>query len=188
MATSAKDWKGSKGLELELPSENTALVRRPGPEALLRKGVLPDAMRPMITDMIKSGQGMRREDVDKMAADPEMIIGMMDTMDRVLCLTVIQPHVIYPRGVKTPSLDNDGFPVYAMGSDDEMVTIPPEDRHPERLYADDVDFEDKQFIFQFVVGGTKDIARFREQSGVSVGDVPDVEDDVVPPFGTTVAS
>lgn len=179
MATSAKEWQKVKGEELELPSGNVALVRRPGPETLLRKGVLPDAMASKITEMIRSGKGMRPEDAKEMAESPEAILDMMDAMDRVMCQVVIQPHVLYHRGVKTENLDRHGRPVYRLPDKGEKaVDIPDDDRDPEALYSDEVDFEDKSFLFNFAVGGTRDIARFRRDSRISLGDVPDEPSDV----------
>lgn len=170
--TGKKQWQKQRGEELELPSGNVALVRRPGPAALLRKGVLPDAMSEMISEMISKGQGLSNQQSADLAKDPEMLGGMIIAMDKVLCAVVLAPHVLYHVGKKDP-VTGAWQPVY--DNDPTAVEIPYDERDEDALYADDVDFEDKSFIFNYAVGGTRDIARFREESDVLVATLSDVE-------------
>lgn len=175
MATSAKNWKSTKSIELTLPSENVALVRPPSPDLLLRKGVLPDSMASMVSDLINSGKGMSKKAAADLAAQPGMVDTMMDTMDRVLVAVVLEPHVLYHKGVKG---ENGVWREPRRGED--AVEIPEADRDPEALYADEVDFEDKSFIFNYVMGGTRDVAKFRLESSLPVGDLQDGQDDEGP--------
>jgi hypothetical protein len=175
--TGKKQWQKQRGEELELPSGNVALVRRPGPAALLKKGVLPDAMASMISDMIATGKGMSKEQSKAMANDPEMLTGMMEAMDKVLCAVVLSPHVLYHIGQKNAA----GAWEAVFENHPANVEIPYDERDPEALYADDVDFEDKSFIFNYAVGGTRDVARFREESDLSLATLSDVEGGVSEP-------
>lgn len=47
----------------------------------------------------------------------------------------------------------------------KVTPAPPEGtpRKPNVLYVDDVDLEDKGFVFSFVVGGTANIVKWREE-------------------------
>lgn len=50
--------------------------------------------------------------------------------------------------------------------------IEEEYRDPEALYIDEVEMDDKMFIFGWAVGGTADLERFREESAAVLADVP----------------
>lgn len=163
MATSVKGkaktkntWKRKKGEDLELPSGNVALVKRPGMEAFLTEGIIPDSLMGIINDAIAKGRGMSREKMSEVSKDPKMVNDMMDAMDRVLVKVVIEPKVL---GHK----DSSGN------------VIPEEARDDDYVYTDDVDFEDKAFIFNYAVGGTRDLERFRSETRASVDAVQDVD-------------
>jgi hypothetical protein len=138
---------------------------------------MPDAMGKMVADMIAAGKGMKKEDVAEIGKDPEAVLGMLEAMDKVLCTVVISPKVRYHKGVKTDKLDADGHPIYRDPEEGETAVDIPLDERTDDFYSDDVDFEDKSFIFNFAVGGTRDLARFRRQAGVLMGNVPDGEND-----------
>lgn len=166
--STARTWKRSKGEELSLPSDNVAIVKRPGPEAFLAKGLLPDNLTPIVEEAIRSGKGMPQDKTDELAKDPEAILGMLDAMDRILCTVVIEPQVTYH---KRPVVGEDGEPLKDAKGKEQMEDIPEEERDDELLYSDDVDLEDKMFIFNFAVGGTRDLERFREEHGAGLGDL-----------------
>jgi len=151
-------WTKKRGEDLLLPSGNTARVRRPGPEALLKKGVLPDALAAQVQEMIAKGKGtISQKQTEELGNDPETVLAMLDAMDRVLCTVVLEPKVLYHRNDKGEDI--------------------PEEEREDGIYTDDVDFEDKSFIFQYAVGGTRDLARFRRETGISLGDVSDEQGD-----------
>jgi len=49
-------------------------------------------------------------------------------------------------------------------------------RQDDLVYADMIDIEDKMFIFNFAVGGTRDVEQFRAGSLQSLGSMDDVKD------------
>jgi hypothetical protein len=156
--STAKGWKRNKGEELELPSGNVALVKRPGPQALLSKGILPDTLMPIVQQAIKSGKGLRPEDTEAMMKDPEKIVEMLDAMDRLLVEVVVEPTVAYHKEL----------------IDDEWVDIPADERDEDTfVYTDDIDMDDKMFVFQYAVGGTRDLERFRHEHAAGLGNLPD---------------
>jgi hypothetical protein len=137
-------------IELTLPSidpesgeHNVCLVKRPGPQGLVSMGILDslDSLTSLVskdhlgdTDIPKSTEALK-----DLAGKDRELQDALNLMDKVLAACAVDPPVSLP-----PS---DG-----------------EERDPEALYADDVDFEDKSFILQWVMGGTGDWERFRKES------------------------
>lgn len=181
-ATAASAWKRQKGEALELPSGNVALVKRPGPQVLLQEGIMPDTLMPIVTQAIQKGKGMKPTDLD--LNDPAVVTDMIDSIDRLLVKVVVEPKVAYHKCLKTPEMGG----VTAGPAHEVWVVIPEELRDGETecpncgkvhehedaiIYADDVELEDKFFVFNYAVGGTRDLERFRSQQSAGLGDVPD---------------
>lgn len=146
--TSAKAWKKktNKLTELEVPSGSIALVKPMPITDLLTEGVFPDSMRAIVQDAMKDGdkEGSDKVDMDAILEDPEKLTEMFESFDRILVRVCVEPVV-------------------------EMAPENDSDRDEEILYADEVDLQDKMFIFQFVVGGSKDLAEFRKGTGDALG-------------------
>lgn len=174
-ATTATQWKSKTGVGdttfLDVPSGVTVRVRRIKPEAFLEGGMIPDALSDMVQTAIKSKKGLPPKAVEELAKDPEKISAALEVFDRALVFCVVDPPVEMALGCDRKSSDEDedtcdlaytarihidrkapGFHHY----------IEPE-TDPEVMYADNVSLEDKQFIFQWAVGGVQDIAKFRRQ-------------------------
>lgn len=182
-ATVANKWKKQKGEELELPSGNVALVKRPGPQALLSEGVMPDTLMPIVQQAISRGKGLKPQDID--LKDPKVIGDMLGAMDKLMIKVVVEPKVAYDKCLK--KLDDMGG-VTPGPAHEEWVTIPDELRDgatecpncgqvhedgEEVIYVDEVDLDDKMFVFNYAVGGTRDLERFRSELAAGVGDVSD---------------
>lgn len=141
--------------DLECPSGQLALVRRPGVDGLLRAGVLHNV--DVLTQMVKSKHidpkdpkapptEISKEDVSKILEDPVHLENVLHTVDRVVCHVVVQPSVhMAPNDVTS--------------------------RVPGTVYTDMIDLEDKVFILNWALGGSRDLERFRRESQESVGDV-----------------
>lgn len=172
-ATTAKGWKRDKGEDIELPSGNVAKVKRPGPQALLSEGVLPDTLMPIVSQAIKRGKGMKMTDLN--LDDPSVIADMLDAIDKMMVSIVVEPPVHYHKKlVVAPS--NGG--VTAGPAHDEWVVIPSEDRDTEAyIYTDEINLDDKMFLFNYAVGGTRDLERFRSEHAARLGDISDVAGD-----------
>ena len=153
---------GIGGMEdLTVPSGQVCLVRRPGLEGLMKAGVLNrmDSLSGIVSEKhIKrvKGKGSKaagdQEEIDALSLmnDPKAMDEVIEVVDKVVCHVVVKPEVH-----RTP---ND-------------VTL----RKPGIVYADMVDIIDKMFIFNFVVGGTRDIATFRGGLDSVVGGLEDLE-------------
>jgi hypothetical protein len=176
----AAEWraKTSSAQDIEVPSGNIALIRRVGPEAFLDSGNIPDALTPIIEESVRDAKGLRPEKAAELMNDPGMMPKAVGMMNMVVCSAVVEPHVesVPPcticEGRQQPWDDvhldrsHEGYHVYAE-----------EDRDPEALYIDEVDFEDKVFIFNYAVGGTADLERFRKEQASSMAAVLAVQVD-----------
>lgn len=161
--TPAAEWKKpSKGVELEVPSGNVALVRPVGMQAFLQKGIVPNSLRDIAMEAISGKKPAPQMKMDGMS--PEKIEDMLTLFDSVTCYCVIEPKVT-PVPMDTivhPADDkHDGFW-------EETRVIPVESRDPEKLYVDEVNLDDKIFIFQFACGGTRSVEQFREEFSLSM--------------------
>lgn len=164
--TSAKDWKKAKGgvTELELPSGNVCRVKRPGLTALLANGTIPDILSSIVNDAIEKADGNPEAPVEadmsslrKVLASDEGRTQLFDTTAKVVVACVVEPEVLYHRREKAAGQADQLQESYKP----EWEDIPEDERNPEKLYSDEVDFDDAMFIFQYVVGGSKDLSQFR---------------------------
>jgi hypothetical protein len=149
MPTEVNEWKKSvKSVELEVPSGNTCLARRVDLRKLLNAGSIPNLLMPAVREAMK-GKKFDAEELMK-DIDEDKIKQMLDLMDMIVVDCVLRPKV-HP----APATE--------------------EARSDDILYVDEVDFEDKQFIFQWATGGSRDLERFRQEqesfmAGVHAGE------------------
>lgn len=150
--------------DLVVPSGQTCQVRRPGMQGLIAEGILDrmDILTAMVNDqhIERVKKGRRPDRVNEITSDPAKILEVLNSVDRVVAYIVTQPTVRRP-----------------VVTDDEGVErrIEDDDREPGVIYTDLIDVEDKMFLFNYAVGGTRDVARFREQSDAVVGGVDSLE-------------
>lgn len=178
-----RKWKRAKAEEVKVPSGNLALVKRPGMEVFLFEGLLPDALQPLVQEAIKTGRGLPAAKIKKMAESEEAVKDMMNTIDRVVARILVEPKVIWH---KRPVVDDEGAPVMEAYQDADgkaqsrqlLEDIPENERVDAEgvLYTDDIDFEDKSFLFQYAVGGTRDLERFRGESDETLESIRDGDD------------
>lgn len=173
--TSASEWVShttGDDEDIQLPSGNVARVRRVGPEAFLTQGVMPDSISPIVEKAIRSKKGLKPAQQAEMAKDPKQLGAMMEMLDRTMCYAVLAPKVAMPPAcIVCGQLDTTGTEVHHDTELADYHEFQPGERHPGVLYADRVDLDDKMFILNFVVGGTRDLERFRGQQREAVGSV-----------------
>lgn len=139
-------WGGGTGqlapIDLECPSGQLALVRRPGVEGLMKAGVLSniDSLTSLVQSKHVEGAkpGVKPEIAQAAALmeDEEAMASILHTVDRVLCYCVLKPEIqMSPSDV---TRRKDGV-----------------------VYADMVEIVDKMFIFNYAVGGSKELEPFR---------------------------
>lgn len=171
----------NKPMELELPSGNTCLAIRPGAQGLIKAGLLDSLDQ--LTAMVQREQidphdpkKQVQSAVNSLAANPKDLLEGLEMVDRAVAFVVKEPAVFLDEA----ELDADGKPLFVVTGQDnagQPIRKPVfKKRDPDKVYADEVDLEDKMFIFQWAVGGTADLARFRQESADLVGNIPTIQD------------
>lgn len=170
--SAARQWKRATAEEVTLPSGNLALVKRPGMEAFLLEGLIPDSLMGIVQEAINTGKGVPPAKMQEIISDPKKVDAMFDAMDRILCRVVVEPAVVWHKREKP---DGSG----------DLEVIPEDERDPDTyIYTDEVFFDDKSFLFNYAVGGTRDLERFREETESTVASLQPGESVEVSSVGT----
>lgn len=161
---------GTLGAEdIVCPSGQLALVKRPGVEGLITAGVLHDV--DSLTGLVDSKhvrrvKGKPEVDVKSLMKDGEQLVKVLDVIDHVIVHIVIKPTI---------------SPIWEQDEDGKETPLSPEKIEEGRkkglIYVDQVDITDKMFLFNYAVGGTRGLERFRQQSEQLL-DGMEVESDV----------
>lgn len=156
MSTSAaQQWRNKNKLvrEIELPSGNTAQIKRIPITKFMSAGVIPDSLMPMVTAQLgkdqdkpaKKGKASEEVDFKEIAKDPVKLAEMFLTIDKIAAMAFVEPQVKL-------HLDDDGN------------EIPQSDRDEDFIYTDELDLDDKMLVFNYSVGGSEDVEPFRKGS------------------------
>lgn len=169
--TSASAWKGKKKgtFDLELPSGNVCKVRRTDMPTLLASGAFPDSLMAIVSDKIDTATGKKdkpkklsNDDVKNVMGDADQMAALFESIDRLIPIVVVEPKV------KNHNLLDDKNKVVRPLTQEERDDI---EAAEDVIFTDDVDLQDKMFIFQYVVGGKGDVEGFRAELGAAVGDL-----------------
>jgi hypothetical protein len=135
-------------VDLDLPSGQKCLAQRPGPEGLMAAGLLDDLdMLATVVPKIMGGKSTAKKfDPSVAMRNKEMLAQAVKLMNRVVVFVVVKPEL-------TEEPDD------------------PRDKERGKIYPSSVSMEDKMFLFNWAVGGTRDLARFRQELQESVADV-----------------
>lgn len=153
--TSPSAWRDqgrSRGRPLALPSGKVALVQPAPIQTFIKRGYIPNSLLPIVQEALGTGKDPDMATIVE-NMDPEMIADMFTFLDNVLIASVVEPKV-------------SEIPL-----DDNGNEIPVELRDQDQIYVDEVDEEDKNFIVQFAMGGTRDLERFRSEQETAVAAV-----------------
>ena len=156
--------------DLACPSGQLCLVKRPDIKKLIENGTLDKV--DMLTSMVdqkhvskkaKGGKNSAKSQdmandiaIKKIVSDPKKFAELIETVDKVVMATVIQPELH-----EVPKNDD--------GTDDDDARL------SGTVYIDNVDLNDKMFILQFAFAGTRDVARFRAELTESIDRLANVE-------------
>lgn len=153
--STAASWKkadtAGAAEDVLLPSGNVALLRRVSPETFIAKKMIPDSISGIVQQAIEKNQGLKPKDEAALMRDPDKIADAIKFMDTAVCYAVVDP----------------------------QINAAPEDeseRDSGLLYVDQVDLNDKIFIFNWASGGSSDLARFRSEFGDAVSRLDAGED------------
>lgn len=148
----SEDSSGSL-VDLTVPSGQTVLAQRAGPEGLMTAGLLDDldVLATVLPKVMGGKTKVKDFDATQVLKNPAMMKQAVSLLDRVTCYVVVKP---------------------------EITPEPEDPRLKERgkIYPSSISLEDKSFLFNWAVGGTRDLSRFREQYAESVAGVESVED------------
>jgi hypothetical protein len=141
--SAAGEFKKRKGGIFELPSGLVMKLKNPGGMvALMSAGMMPNSLMSMVQDSLNKGKPMEAEDIVKPetgGVDPTFVSEMNTLLNNLIVLCAVEPKVF-------PVPENE------------------DDRSDDFLYADEIDEEDKMFVFGWVSGGTTDLEQFRAES------------------------
>lgn len=160
------DFKSRMGGIMELPSGLVMKLKNPGGlQSFIANGTIPNSLLGMVQEGLKGKSGV---DATKAAAalaeDLESLGDMLKMLDLVIIQAAKEPRVY---AVPTQE-DLDRHNIMSPNNqfetiDDYRNSFDEENDGQGRLYTDEIDEMDKQFVFQWVSGGVRDLATFREQ-------------------------
>ena len=162
-----RDFKTRMGGIQELPSGLVVKLRNPGGlMAFMNAKNIPNSLMAIIQRSL--GQGKAPEPEELMGkegeVDPEMLDGMKEMMDAVAQRCIVQPKFV-------PAPTEEDVVAWNAEHPDDLVDEPEDLRDEETLYLDELPFDDKMFIFQWVSGGTRDLEEFRARHDEGMADV-----------------
>lgn len=160
--TTAQEWKKAAAEPVEMPSGNYMVLRKIGMQTLMATGKMPNNLMKIVRGAVDKGTGMDNVDMGEIIEDEKQLLEMMSFMDDLICMVSVNPKV---------------HPV----PEDEA------DRLDTMLYTDEVDAEDKSYVFAYVTGGTTSLEQFRETASANVATLSGRQDLELPAVGATQA-
>jgi hypothetical protein len=146
----------SQGEKIRTPSGLVCMARRVGMEVLIRQGHIPNALMPIIRKWLTEGAAGKAVDEEKLIgevlSDADQLASLMQMFDDVTMAVVVRPKIL-----PVPTDPESGEPV----PDENRLET---DRFGNEIaYIDWVPFEDKSYLMNYAVGGTRDVERFRNE-------------------------
>lgn len=117
----------------------------------VRAGMVPNSLLPIVMKAVRTGTS---PDMEAISKDGQKVNDMIQLVDNVVVAIVVEPKVL---------------PLPPEEDEESEKYDPLFERDEDLLYVDEVNPEDKAFIFQWACGGTSDLEQFREQSEQLVG-------------------
>lgn len=177
--------------DLLLPSGEQVLAKRPGMQGLMRAGLLTglDSLTALVqTEHVAKAASKKAKgrgappttaptptpaDALKLISEPGKLEEMLTMLSRVVKFCVVRPTVLlHFRDVEDP---RDGKSIAIELPQDEREVLVNAARLTAEfpkdpvIFTDQVDIDDMMFIFNFAMGGTRDLERFREERDESLG-------------------
>lgn len=152
---------------LTTPSGQTCRAKRLGMVGIVESGLLGDAdtltafVDSKHVKRVRGGKGPDRDEINvaSLMQDPDELKRVIMLVDRAT------PHIVVEPVVRLHFTDE---------KDGSTLRIPDAAREAGVVYTDQIGFEDKMFLFNWAVGGTADVERFRSESNDAVAGVGNV--------------
>jgi hypothetical protein len=154
-----RDFKTRMGGIQELPSGLVVKLRNPGGlMAFMDSKNIPNALLAIIQRSLGEGKAPSPEELMSKNGelDPEMLDSMKQMMDVVALRCIVKPPI-------APELTDEDVVKWNAEHPDDLVDDVEDLRDDETLYIDEIPYDDKMFIFQWVSGGTRDLETFRQR-------------------------
>ena len=167
--SSVAEFKKKSGGLTELPSGLVVKLRnKGGMRGFLASGIIPNSLMGIVQDAIGKGTAPDMSGIvdDQGHMNEEMLNDMLLMTDRVVMDVMVDP-VVLPAPTEA---DVEEWNRTNRAAKDK-VKEPDDLRDDEELYIDEVDEEDKAFIFQWVTGGTRDVEQFRKELAAGMDDL-----------------
>lgn len=152
------DFKARVRGVFELPSGMVVKLKNPGGlQAFIANGTIPNSLLGVVQKSLQGAKVDTLAQAKEMANDLESLGDIMRLLDIVAAQTIVEP----PCRIAPTQADVDRWNLLNPG---DQKTDPEELRNDEQyLYTDDIDEMDKQYIMQWVTGGTRDLEQFRRE-------------------------
>lgn len=162
-----REFKSRMGGIQELPSGLTVKLRNPGGLlAFMDAKNIPNSLLAIIQRSLGQGKAPEAEELMSKNGeiDPEMLDGMKQMMDAVALRCIVKPPI-------APAITEEDLVDHNRQYPDDQIDDLDDLREDDVLYIDEIPFDDKMFIFQWVSGGTRDLEEFRKGHEQGVADV-----------------
>jgi hypothetical protein len=165
------------GETVRCPSGLVCRAKRVGMDVLIAQGSIPNSLLPIVKRALEDGRGSKDVDASEVlrGITQDQLGDMMRTMDEVVLAVVTAPRLLpvpeycvsCGRLASDHPEDHEGVKWSPVPDRKRPTHV----REEEVGYIDWIEPEDKYFLWQFAVGGTRDIERFRQQQGEFVDDL-----------------
>jgi len=152
--------------ELTMPSGQTCAGRKVTVEGMIKTGMLAsvDGLTAMVekyTRKVRGGKGVPDGEVidESIIRDAEALESLMMMVDQMI------PHIVVSPVVHLH------FTIQTVGKTKVTKLIPAEDRQAGRIYTDQIELDDKMWLFNWAVGGLAAFSSFRGETRGDVGGV-----------------
>lgn len=153
--------------DLTLPSGQTCRAKRLGLEGVMTSGILGEAdsltayVGRQHVDRVRKGNGSTEEKLNASSVlkDPEALKAIVFLVDRAV-----------PLIVETPPVQSHFVP-----DGDTTRMLSAAEREDGVIYTDRIPLEDKMFLFNFSIGGSRSLEQFRSATDSVVAGLDSVE-------------
>lgn len=159
------DFRQRLGGLQKLPSGLVVTVRNPGGlTAFIANGTIPNSLLKIVQTALNGDKSKEEllSSASDITKDTDSIRDVMQLMN------IVTAHVIVNPPVRLAPTEEDVTKWNILHPEDQ-VKSPEELRDEDNyLYVDEIEELDKQFLFAWISGGTRDVEKFREQHSSNV--------------------
>lgn len=160
------DFKSRMGGIMELPSGLIMKLKNPGGlQSFIANGTIPNSLLGIVQEGLQGKTGVdAAKAANELSKDMNSIGEMITMLDLVFVQTAKEPKVYPAPTDEDLERHNILNPTKKLEDVDDL-------RDDDRLYVDEIDQTDKQFVFQWVSGGVRDLETFRAELASNVADL-----------------